>query len=101
MAAETALRVSSLTVCNLNGYQRRPNSSSSSTRFLGFRASSSISFSFSPFLASVRIDSRIPVSRHQNGKQRDFSVFAKTTDGPRKNWVQSLNMPIFQLIFKS
>ncbi|KAK8692802.1 hypothetical protein V6N13_070409 [Hibiscus sabdariffa] len=80
MAAETAFRVSSPTVCNLNGYQRRPNSLSSSTRFLGFRASSSISFSLSPFLASVRIGSRIPISRHQNGKQRDFSVFAKTTD---------------------
>ncbi|KAK8503825.1 hypothetical protein V6N12_018999 [Hibiscus sabdariffa] len=84
MAAETALRVPIPTVCNLNGSQRRPASLSSSTSFPGFRASSSISFSLSQFLGSVRIGSRLPISRHQDGKQRDFSVFVKTTDESKR-----------------
>lgn len=87
MAAETALRVagSSSAVCNLNGSQRRPIPLSPATRFLGLppRASpsSSISSSLSQFLASVRIGSRLPISRHQQGKRRNFSVFAVAAEG--------------------
>ncbi|KAE8722199.1 Elongation factor G [Hibiscus syriacus] len=86
MAAETALRVSGSTFCNLNGSQRRPTPLSSSTHFLGFRprASSSISSSLSQFLGSVRIASRLPISRYQKGKQRSLSVFALATDESKR-----------------
>lgn len=89
MAAETALRVSSSssTVCNLNGFQRRPTPLSSSIRFLGLRprasSSSSISSSLSQFMGSVRIGSRVPISRQQKGKRRNFSIFAMAADGKR------------------
>ncbi|KAK8503824.1 hypothetical protein V6N13_021610 [Hibiscus sabdariffa] len=86
MAAETALRVSGSTVCNLNGSQRSRIPLSSSTRFLGFRprASPSISSSLSQFMASVRIGSRLPISRHQRDKQRNFSVFAIAADESKR-----------------
>nr|KJB39591.1 hypothetical protein B456_007G020900 [Gossypium raimondii] len=89
MAAETALRVSSSssTVCNLNGFQRRPTPLSSSTRFLGLRpraSSSSISSSLSQFMGSVRIGSRLPISRQQKGKRRNFSLFAMAADESKR-----------------
>ncbi|KAG8476773.1 hypothetical protein CXB51_030675 [Gossypium anomalum] len=89
MAAETALRVSSSssTVCNLNGFQRRPTPLSSSTRFLGLRpraSSSSISSSLSQFMGSVRIGSRLPISRQQMGKRRNFSLFAMAADESKR-----------------
>ncbi|XVF59880.1 hypothetical protein PTKIN_Ptkin07bG0311400 [Pterospermum kingtungense] len=78
MAAETAPRVTgwSSTVFNLNGNQKR------STRFLALppraSSSSSISYSLSQFPGSVR---RLPIPRHQQGKTRDFSVFAMAAQG--------------------
>ncbi|KHG09353.1 Elongation factor G, chloroplastic [Gossypium arboreum] len=89
MAAETALRVSSSssTVCNLNGFQRRPTPLSSSTRFLGLRpraSSSSISSSLSQFMGSVRIGSRLPISLQQMGKRRNFSLFAMAADESKR-----------------
>ncbi|KAH1080377.1 hypothetical protein J1N35_020138 [Gossypium stocksii] len=89
MAAETALRVSSSssTVCNLNGFQRRPTPLSSSTRFLGLRpraSSSSISSSLSQFMGSVRIGSRLPISRQKKGKRRNFSLFAMAADESKR-----------------
>ncbi|KAB2055222.1 hypothetical protein ERO13_A11G019900v2 [Gossypium hirsutum] len=89
MAAETALRVSSSssTVCNLNGFQRRPTPLSSSTRFLGLRpraSSSSISSSLSQFMGSVRIGSRLPISLQQKGKRRNFSLFAMAADESKR-----------------
>ncbi|MBA0801708.1 hypothetical protein Gohar_012057, partial [Gossypium harknessii] len=85
----TALRVSSSssTVCNLNGFQRRPTPLSSSTRFLGLRpraSSSSISSSLSQFMGSVRIGSRLPISRQQKGKRRNFSLFAMAADESKR-----------------
>ncbi|OMP02195.1 hypothetical protein CCACVL1_02879 [Corchorus capsularis] len=85
MAAERVLRISSSSsaVCNLNGSQRRPTPLSSSTRFLGLpprASSSSLSSSLSQFLGSVRIGSRLPITRHQQGKRRNFSVFAMAAE---------------------
>ncbi|KAE8662707.1 Elongation factor G [Hibiscus syriacus] len=88
MAAETGLRVSgsSSIVCSLNGSQRRPTPLYSSARLLGFRprASASVSSSLSQFLGSVRIGSGLPISHHQKGKQRRFSVFAMAADESKR-----------------